>query len=223
VKERLPEDIIAMRAAAEFRDGDYINLGTGIPTLCAMFITQENDIFLQAEDGLLGYGSLIFENEWETAEVDLTDAQGRLVHKKKGMSCFDMDIAFDMIRGKHLDIAVLGALEVSERGDLANWTLGGIEFAGIGGSMDLAIGAKKVIITMKHTTKEVGFRIVKKCKYPLTAKECVDLIITDIAVIEVTEKGLLLKEVAHGWTAEEIQALTEPKLIIANDLKEMEF
>jgi len=134
-----------------------------------------------------------------------------------------MGLSFDMIRGKHLDVAVLGGLEVSEKGDLANWTLDVTEAAAnIGGGMDLAVGARRLIIPMTHTTKEGKPKIVKKCKYPLTARECVNLIVTDIAVIEVTKKGLLLREVAPGWSASEVQALTEPQFAISDDLKEIE-
>jgi len=138
------------------------------------------------------------------------------------MAIFDVVTSFAMIRSGRL-ISIMGGFQVSEKGDLANWNTGGDALGGtIGGAMDLAVGSKKVIITMDHTTKEGNYRIVKKCSYPLTAKECVDLVITDLAVIEVTPEGLLLKEVAPGWTAEEVQALTEPKLIIAPDLKEVE-
>ena len=179
-------------------------------------------MFFKAENGVLGYGCLLLAEEWEKADFDYVEAGYRAYIPLPGMSFFDMATSFDIIRSKHLDFTVLGALEVSEKGDLANWTWGRIESGGIGGSMDLAVGAKKVIILMPHATKRGEPKIVKECKFPLTAKECVNLIITDMGVIEVTEKGLVLKEIAPGWTPQEVQALTEPKLIVADDLKEVE-
>ncbi len=222
MKERLSEETIAMRVVKEFKDGDYVNLGAGIPVLCSLFIPQGKEVFFQAEQGVVGYTRTLPDEERERIDLDYIDAGGGFLDPSSpGMSFFDMDTSFDMILGRHLDYTVLGGLEVSERGDLANWTVGRIESGAIGGSMDLAIGAKKVIVAMTHTTKGDKPKIVKECKLPLTAKECVDLIVTDLAVIEVTPQGLLLKEVAPGWTAEEVQALTEPRLIIAKDLKEM--
>lgn len=222
MKERLSEEIIAMRAAKELQDGDCVNLGTGIPLLCASFAPEGRDVFFEAEHGILGYGPILSIDEWEKIDFDLIDAGGRFLMPRPGMCFFDMDVSFDMIRGGRLDATILGGLQVSEKGDLANWTIGGVESVAIGGSMDLAVGAKRVIVTMTHTTKEGMPKILKQCTYRLTAKECVDLIVTDLAVIEVTPEGLLLKEVAPGWTAEEVQALTEPKLIIAPDLKEID-
>ena len=222
MKERLSEETIAMRVVKELKDGDYVNLGAGIPLLCAQFIPQDKEIFYQAEQGVVGYTKTLLEDEWEIADLDYVTAGGEFIHPSiPGMSFFDIGTSFDMIIGKHLDYTVLGGLEVSEKGDLANWSWGPIETGGIGGSMDLAVGAKKVIIAMTHTDKKGNPKIVKECKLPLTAKECVDLIVTDLAVIEVTPQGLLLKEVAPGWTVEEVQALTQPKLIIADDLTEM--
>jgi len=164
----------------------------------------------------------VLEAASETAEAPYGAAGGRFFTPVPGMALFDVLTSFAMIRSGRL-ITVMGGLEVSERGDLANWNTGGGALGGtIGGGMDLAVGAKRVIITMEHTTKEGKPKIVKGCTYPLTAKECVDLIVTDLAVIEVTPQGLLLKEVAPGWTAEEVQALTEPELILAPDLREIE-
>lgn len=222
MKQRLTEETIALRAVKEFRDGDYVNLGAGLPLLCALFTPEGKDVFFEAENGVLGYGHLLTEEEWEKADFDYVEAGYRFIAPLPGMSFFDMDISFDLIRGKHLDFTVLGALEVSERGDLANWTWGPIESGGIGGSMDLAVGVKRVMVLMTHTTKSGQPKIVKQCKLPLTAKQCVNLIITDLGVIEVTEKGLVLKEIAPTWTPEEVQAFTEPKLILADDLKEIE-
>ena len=222
MKERLSEEVIAMRAAKELQDGDCVNLGTGIPLLCASSPLEDRDIFFEAEHGILGYGPILHVDEWEKVDFDFVDAGWRYVTARPGMCFFDMDVSFDMIRGGRLDVTILGGFQVSEKGDLANWTTGGVESVAIGGSMDLAVGAKRVIVTMTHTTREGMPKILKHCTYPLTAKECVDLIVTDLAVIEVTPEGLLLKEVAPGWTAEEVQALTEPELIIAPDLKEID-
>lgn len=223
MKDRLDETTIAFRVMKELKDGDYVNLGLGIPQLCAVLPFHGKDIFFHAENGAAGYTRILLEEEWELADLDCVDASGRLIAPDSpGMSFFDMDMSFDIVRGGHLDCTVMGALEVSEKGDLANWTWGPIESGGIGGSMDLAVGAKKVIVAMTHVTKKGNPKIVKKCKLPLTGKECVDLIITDLAVIEVTERGLLLKEIAPSWTAAEVQALTEPELMIAPDLKTIE-
>jgi len=210
-----------MRATKELADGAYVNLGYGIPNLCAGFVPPDKEIIFHAENGVLGYGRLLLEGEWEMVDLDYVDAGIRPFEAQPGLCWFDMGLSFDMIRGQHLDATILGALEVSEKGDLANWTRGDAAVAGIGGGMDLAVGAKKVIVLMEHTTKKGAPRILKKCKLPLTAKECVDLIITDIAVIEVKEQGLVLKEFAPGWTVDEIQTLTEPLLIPAEDICEI--
>jgi 3-oxoacid CoA-transferase subunit B len=222
MKEKLSEETIALRVSKEFKDGDYVNLGTGIPTNCSMFIPEGRTVMFQSENGILGYGPMILEDELDKVDIQYVDAGGRFFIPKDGMSFFDMDVSFDMIRSGRLDITVLGAFQVSEKGDLANWSLPGDPSLTIGGAMDLAIGAKRVIVAMEHVTKENEPRILKECTYTLTAKECVSLICTDIAVIEVTVKGLVLKEVAPGWTAGEVQALTEPKLILAEDLKDIE-
>ncbi len=220
MKQRLDRDVIGMRAAKELKDGDCVNLGFGIPTLCALYVPE--GVRFQTEAGLLGYGQLVMADEIEKADWHYIDASGRFCTPAPGMAIFDVVTSFAMIRSERL-ISIMGGFQVSEKGDLANWNTGGDALGGtIGGAMDLAVGSRMVIITMDHTTKEGNYRIVKKCSYPLTAKECVDLIVTDLAVIEVTPEGLLLKEVAPGWTAEEVQALTEPKLIIAPDLKEIE-
>lgn len=223
MKERLSQEIIAMRAAREFQDGDYINIGYGIPNLCSLFVPEGRDVFFEAEQGVLGYGPLLLEEEGDQADFDYVEAGIRFFHPKPGLCFFDMDLSFDIIRGRHLDITVLGGLEVSEKGDLANWTTtGAVEAGAIGGGMDLAAGAKRVIVCMEHTTRDRRPRILKKCTLPLTGKECVSLVVTDLAVIGVTTEGLVLKEVAPGWTAEEVQALTEAPLIVAPDLKEIE-
>lgn len=220
MKQRLDRNVIAMRAGKELKDGDYVNLGLGLPSLCALYIPE--GVIFQTENGSLGYGQLLLEDEIEKADFAYHDAQGRFCGVAPGMVFFDVLTSFAMIRSGRL-ITILGALQVSEKGDLANWNTGGDALGGtLGGGMDLAYGAKRMIITMEHNTKNSRPKIVKKCTYPLTAKGCVDLIITDLAVIEVTSQGLLLKEVAPGWKAEEVQAMTEPKLRIAPDLKEIE-
>jgi len=220
MKQRLDRDVIGMRAAKELKDGDCVNLGFGIPTLCALYVPE--GVRFQTEAGLLGYGRLVMADEIEKADWHYIDASGRFCTPAPGMAIFDVVTSFAMIRSERL-ISIMGGFQVSEKGDLANWNTGDDALGGtIGGAMDLAVGAKKVIITMEHNTKDGGYRIVKKCTYPLTARESADLIITDLAVVEVTPQGLLLKEVAPGWTAQEVQALTEPKLSIAPDLKEIE-
>ena len=223
MKERLSEEVIAMRVVKELNDGDYVNLGFGIPLMCALFIPPDKNIYFQAEQGVIGYTRTLMQDEWDAADLDYVDAGGRFIPPDApGMSVFGIDLSFAMIIGGHLNCSVMGALEVSEKGDLANWTPGPVEVGGIGGSMDLAVGAKKVIVAMTHTTKQNKPKIVKTCSLPLTAKGCVGLIVTDLSVIEVTPEGLLMKEYAPGWTADEVQALTEPRLIISPDLKEME-
>jgi len=219
MKERLNEQTIALRAAREFTDGSVVNLGYGMPGICANLIPGDKTVFFQSENGMLGYGSLATDEE---KDYELINASDQPVTPLPGMCFFDSAAAFDMIRGGHIDIVVLGAYQVSERGDLANWGRPGRPATGMGGGMDLAIGAKKVIVTMLHTTKDGGPRIVRDCTYPLTARRCVSLIITDLAVMAVTEDGLLIKEIAPGWTVPEVQALTEAKLTPAADLKEIE-
>lgn len=223
MKERLSHETIALRCVKEFRDGDCINLGIGIPNLCAVLMPPEIEIHLHSEQGVLGYGRLLRDDEYEKADRDYVDAGGRFFLPQPGMCFFDMDLSFDLVRGGHLDVAVLGGLQVSKKGDLANWAIETKSVTGnIGGGMDIAVGAKKVIIAMTHTSHDGKPKIVNECTLPLTAKECVDLLVTDLAVIEVTEHGLLLKEIAPGWIVEEVQALTEPELAIADDLKEIE-
>jgi len=220
MKQRLDRDTMGMRAAKELKDGDCVNLGFGIPTLCALYVPD--GVRFETEAGLLGYGRLVMADEIDKADWHYIDASGRFCTPAPGMAIFDVVTSFAMIRSGRL-ISIMGGFQVSERGDLANWNTGGDALGGtIGGAMDLAVGSRMVIITMEHTTKEGKPRIVKECTYPLTAKESVDLIVTDLAVIEVTPGGLLLKEVAPGWTADEIQGLTEAELIISPDLKEVE-
>ena len=218
MKTRLDEQSIALRVAREFADGSFVNLGYGMPGLCANFIPENRTVFFQSENGVLGYGSLASDEE---KDYELINASDQPVTRLPGMCFFDSGSSFDMIRGGHIDAVVLGAYQVAENGDLANWGRPGRPATGMGGGMDLAVGAKKVIVAMLHTTKEGTLRVVKKCSYPLTAKQCVKLIVTDIAVIEVSPSGLILQETAPGWTVEDIQALTEPRLSISPDLREI--
>jgi 3-oxoacid CoA-transferase B subunit len=218
-KERLDRQIIALRVAKEFQDGNVVNLGIGIPMLASNFIPAGREVVFHSENGVLGFGQVTLPGE---GDLDLVNAGGQTVHRQPGMSFFGHDESFAMIRGEHIDISVMGAYQVSEKGDLANYMIPERQVGTIGGAMDLAFGAKKLIIAMNHTTKEGAPRIVKKCSYLITAPKCVDLIVTDIAVIEVTDRGLVLKEVAPGWTPEEVQSLTEPKLIVDPDCHDIE-
>jgi 3-oxoacid CoA-transferase B subunit len=221
--EGLSRELMALRIANELEDGTYVNLGIGIPTLVSNWI-EGRDIVLQAEIGMLNTGPLAGEDE---VDQDLINASCQPVTELPGSCYFSNCESFAMIRGGYMDVAVLGALQVSEKGDLAGWSnpeRGFPEHIGnIGGSMDLAVGAKKVIIAMVHTTNAGAPKIVKECSYPITATRVVKLIVTDLAVIEVTDKGLVLKEVAPGLTAKDVQSVTEPKLIISPDLTEIQF
>jgi 3-oxoacid CoA-transferase B subunit len=220
MKQLLDRNVIAMRAAKELKAGDYVNLGMGIPTLCALFVPE--GVLFQTENGALGYGPLLTEEEIDKADFHYYDAQGRFFSLAPGTVFFDIFTSFVMIRSGRM-ISVMGALQVSETGDLANWNTGAGALGGtIGGGMDLAMGAKRMIITMEHTTRAGTPRIVRQCSYPLTARQCVDLMITDVAVIQVGPEGLVLKELAPGWSADEVQELTEPRLAIDPHLKEME-
>ncbi len=219
MKARLDEQTIALRAAREFTDGAVVNLGYGLPCLCADFVPGGKTVFFQSENGILGYGGLATDAE---KDYEMINAADQPVTPAPGMCFFDSALSFDMIRGGHIDIVVLGAYQVSDKGDLANWGRPGRPATGMGGGMDLAAGAGRVIVTMLHTTREGGPRIVKDLTFPLTARRCVSLIVTDLAVIEVTAAGLVLKEVAPGWTFREIQDLTEARLKLAADLKEIE-
>ncbi len=220
MKERLDEQTMALRVAREFQDGMVVNLGFGIPTQAANFIPEGKEILFHAENGCLGFGPT--PTREEDQDFNLVNATGQFATPKLGMSFFDHAESFSMIRGRHIDLCVLGGLQVSEKGDLANFVIPGREPGNIGGGMDLAFGAARLIVVMTHTTRDNQPKVLKQCTYPLTAPSCVDLVVTDIAVIEVIPEGLLLKETAPGWTAEEVQALTEPKLKIAKDLKTME-
>lgn len=216
-RERLQREIIAMRVARELGDGDVVNLGLGIPTLCSQFVPEGNSVVYHAENGILNYGPMAEEGE---EDVDLTNAGGQFLAWVPGMAFFNSADSFGMIRGGHIDVSVLGALQVSEKGDLANWMLPQRGIGNVGGAMDLASGAKRTIVAMEHVDKKGNPKIVKECTFPLTGSKCVSLIVTDVAVIEITEEGLLLKEVAPGWTLKDIQKETEAELIPAPDLQD---
>ena len=220
MKERLGREVIALRTAKEFFDGAVVNLGGGIPTLAANFVPEGRTVVFHTENGALGFGPI--PDSESQAQPHLMGANGLPFMPLPGMSFFHHVDSFAMIRGGHIDITVLGALQVSEKGDLANWTFPERGVGNIGGGMDLAFCCKRVIVAMEHITPKGELKILTKCTYPMTAPHCVSLIVTDIAVVAVSEAGLVLEEVAPGWTVEEVQALTEPKLIVAKDIKEMQ-
>jgi len=224
MKDKLTRELMAMRVAKEFTDGDVVNLGIGIPTLVSSYIPEAMTVIFHTENGALGFGPIVATDEVaEKADIDLINAGGQYVTPLPGMCFFHHADSFGIIRGGHIDISVLGAFQVSERGDLANWLFPARGVGNIGGGMDLAVGVRKLIIVMEHTTKNGEPRLLKRCTYPLTAKECAKLIVTDLGVIEVTPNGFLLKEITPGWTHGEVQALTEARLLVAPDLKEVEF
>ena len=210
-------EIIARRAARELHDGDVVNLGIGLPTLISNYVPEGVNVILQSENGLLGMGPA---PESGKENPELINAGGGYITVFPGASTFDTVTSFGIIRGGHVDVSILGALQVDEKGDLANWMIPGKKSPGMGGAMDLLVGARRVILAMEHTSGE-NKKILKKCTLPLTAAGQVNMIITEMGVMEITPKGIVLKEINPKFTVEQVQALTEAELIIDEELKQM--
>lgn len=216
----LTKEQIAQRIAQELKDGYYVNLGIGIPTLVANYIPEGIEVILQSENGMLGMGPF---PEKGNADADLINAGKQTVTLNPGGAFFDSATSFAMIRGGHVDLTVLGAFEVSEKGDIASWKIPGKMVKGMGGAMDLVASAKNIIVAMQHSSKDGQTKLLKECSLPLTGVCCVKKIVTDLAVIDVTDEGFVLLERAHGVSVEEIKKVTEGRLIVNGDIPEMKF
>lgn len=212
-----PKEIIARRVAMELKDNQLVNLGIGLPTMTSNYIDSDIKVTFQSENGMVGMGKVANEEE---IDLNITNAGGQFVTINEDGAFFDSSMSFGLIRGGHVDVTVLGALEVDQYGNLANWIVPGKMVPGMGGAMDLVVGAKKVIVAMLHTVKGKS-KILKNCTLPLTAKGVVDMIVTELAVMEVTKEGLVVREISKDITVDELKSMTEAELIIPNNLAYM--